>query len=62
MALKPGSPGEYASWLLVLVAAWTLLSPTVYGDTVSGAAANNYYGIGLVVLALSAFVVYSVRS
>lgn len=62
MALEAGSPGEYASWLLVLVGVWALASPTVYGDTVSGAAANNYYGVGLVVFVLSAFVVYSVRT
>jgi hypothetical protein len=62
MALEVGSPGEYASWLLVLVGVWALASPVVYGDTVSGAAANNYYGVGLVVFVLSAFVVYGIRS
>jgi len=62
MALEPGSPGEYAVWLLALVGVWALASPFVYGDTVSGAAANNYLGVGLVVLALSAFVTSRVRS
>lgn len=61
MALEPGTPGEYATWLLALVGVWALASPFVYGDSVSGAALNNYLGIGLVVLVLSAFVASSVR-
>lgn len=61
MPLEEGTPGEYAVWFLVLVGAWAIASPFVYADSVSGAAYNNYIGIGLVTALVAAFVARRIR-
>lgn len=61
MTLEPGSPGEYAVWMLALIGVWAMASPFVYPETVSGAATNNYFGIGIVVLLLAGFVAHRIR-
>lgn len=61
MSLEQGTPGEYAVWVLALIGVWALASPFVYPQTVSGAAKNNYVGIGIVVLLLAGFVAFRIR-
>ena len=61
MTVEPGSIAENATWILALTGIWTLVSPFVYADTLSGAALHNTYGVGIVVTLLALFVAYQIR-
>jgi len=62
MPIEPGTPGKYVTWLLALVGVWILLSPFIYSATISGAAMNNSFGSGIVVLFLTGYLVDAIRS